>query len=282
MNLLILGGDFRYFYTAEKLGKLHTVQLYGIESNNTTKIIPLEKPPEKKSDALILPIPFTVDNENINAPYMKDKIPLSSLSLFVKEKGIIFSGRTSPYLENYCEKHNIKLINYFNREELAILNAIPTAEATLEIAIRETKRTLFGMKVLLTGYGRISRIMLKYLLALGADVTVVARKAEQIAWATADGAHTISFSQLKEKIKNYQMIINTAPSLIITSELIERLNKNTLIIDLASKSGIDLKAAKQRGVKAIWALSLPGKSAPVSAGEIIADTILNIISEGVD
>ena len=43
--------------------------------------------------------------------------------------------------------------------------------------------------------------------------------------------------------------------------------------------GVDFEIAKQLGVKTIWALSLPGKVAPYSAGEIIRDTILNILKE---
>ena len=43
--------------------------------------------------------------------------------------------------------------------------------------------------------------------------------------------------------------------------------------------GVDFDAAKEAGVKVIWALSLPGKTAPITAGKIIKDTILNILNE---
>ena len=56
--------------------------------------------------------------------------------------------------------------------------------------------------------------------------------------------------------------------------------KDTLIIDLASKpGGVDMDAARDLGVKVIWALGLPGKVAPVTAGNIIKETICNIFSE---
>ena len=52
------------------------------------------------------------------------------------------------------------------------------------------------------------------------------------------------------------------------------------MIDLASKpGGIDFDAARELGVNTIWALSLPGKVAPISAGQIICDTIHNILTE---
>ena len=46
-----------------------------------------------------------------------------------------------------------------------------------------------------------------------------------------------------------------------------------------ASGGVDFEAAKAFGVKVIWALSLPGKIAPVTSGAIIKDTIMNIIKE---
>ena len=51
-------------------------------------------------------------------------------------------------------------------------------------------------------------------------------------------------------------------------------------MDLASKpGGVDMEAASRLGVRVIWALSLPGKVAPVTAGKIIRDTIYHILNE---
>ena len=44
-------------------------------------------------------------------------------------------------------------------------------------------------------------------------------------------------------------------------------------------AGVDMEAAKDLGVKVIWALGLPGKVAPVTAGNIIKETICNILGE---
>ena len=54
----------------------------------------------------------------------------------------------------------------------------------------------------------------------------------------------------------------------------------SLLIDLASKpGGVAFDAARELGVRTIWALSLPGKTAPISAGEIILETIENCLTE---
>ena len=53
-----------------------------------------------------------------------------------------------------------------------------------------------------------------------------------------------------------------------------------MIIDLASNpGGVDNEAAKERGIKSIWALALPGKVSPSTTADIIKDTIYNVLKE---
>ena len=59
-----------------------------------------------------------------------------------------------------------------------------------------------------------------------------------------------------------------------------KLQSDALIIDLASKpGGVDFDTASRLGRKTVWALSLPGKVAPITAGDMIACTIRNILKE---
>ena len=166
------------------------------------------------------------------------------------------------------------------REELAVLNAVPTAEGALQIALEELSTTIFGQKVLIIGLGRIGKVLAMYLKALGADVTVAARSYSSLAWAQIYGSEPLRIAQMNEVIGKFGLIINTAPSTVIDRAALGRVSAEALIIDLASKpGGVDFEAARQLGRKTIWALSVPGKVAPVSAGEIIASTILNILEE---
>ena len=58
------------------------------------------------------------------------------------------------------------------------------------------------------------------------------------------------------------------------------MKEDVLLIDLASNpGGIDKKTVKERNLKLIWALALPGKVAPVTTAEFIKDTIYNILKE---
>ena len=77
-------------------------------------------------------------------------------------------------------------------------------------------------------------------------------------------------------LAEYDIIINTVPHLILNSEKMEYVRKDCLLIDLASNpGGIDKRAAKERELKLIWALALPGKVAPVTSAEHIKRIIEN-------
>ena len=75
-------------------------------------------------------------------------------------------------------------------------------------------------------------------------------------------------------------VFNTVPRVVIDSAVLGKMRRDTLIIDLASKpGGVDYIRARECGIKAIPALSLPGRVAPDTAGGYIADTVMNIIRE---
>ena len=161
-----------------------------------------------------------------------------------------------------------------------IPNAVPTAEGAIEIAIAETPFTIHGSKSLVLGYGKIGKILSKDLYALGAQTYVEARKYADLAMIEGHGYEPLPLDNLKDHIHEFDIIFNTIPSLILDDEILAKVKKDALIIDLASKpGGVDFDAARELGVNTIWALSLPGKVAPISAGQIICDTIYNILSE---
>ena len=70
------------------------------------------------------------------------------------------------------------------------------------------------------------------------------------------------------------MIINTVPHLLLTTENLQYVDKECLLMDLASKpGGMDQRAIEEMKLKFIWALALPGKVAPVTSAEYIKNTI---------
>ncbi|MDO5478898.1 MAG: NAD(P)-dependent oxidoreductase [Clostridia bacterium] len=138
--------------------------------------------------------------------------------------------------------------------------------------------TLFGTKSLVIGSGRIGRVTAPLLRAFGSRVAVASRSHEASVWNEIYGFDTINTSLLSESAKDMDLIINTAPSRVITKEVLSCLKKDALIIDLASRpGGVDMAEASLLGIRVIWALGLPGKCAPVSAGRIIGSSVLNLL-----
>lgn len=138
--------------------------------------------------------------------------------------------------------------------------AIPTAEGAIEIAMSETPITLHLSRCLVLGYGRIGKILSKMLAGIGAKVTVEARKFADLALIEGHGYEAIHMNDLKENIGGFDVIFNTIPSMVLDEDTLKKIRKDTLVIDLASKpGGVDFEAAKQLGIRVIWALSLPGK-----------------------
>ena len=156
----------------------------------------------------------------------------------------------------------------------SILNAIATAEGAIEETMKATSKTIQGSKVLILGFGRIGKVLAKKMQALSADVTVAVRKQEDKAWLEAYSYKSTDIHQLQENLSQYDMIINTVPHLLLTTENLQYVDKECLLMDLASKpGGMDQRAIEEMKLKFIWALALPGKVAPVTSAEYIKNTI---------
>ncbi|MBR5272234.1 MAG: dipicolinate synthase [Clostridia bacterium] len=146
--------------------------------------------------------------------------------------------------------------------------------------MEELPITIDGAKCLVCGFGRIGKLLSHKLHALGGHVTVAARKYSDFAWISAFGYTPHHISNLTECLDDVDVVFNTVPVRIFGRRELEKLHDRTLCIDLASKpGGFDLDMAGKTGVKVIWALSLPGKVAPVTAGRTIQETIVNILTE---
>lgn len=235
------------------------------------------------SYAVILPLPVSSDGEHLSTAFAPHcRIKFDDLGEKLKTCGVklVCGGKFPDSFAKFCRDNSIEVFDYYEREEFAVLNAVPTAEGAVEIALRELPITVNGAEMLVIGYGRIGKVLAKLLSALGANVTVSARKEADFAWISANGhgcAVTGELPKLLEK-KRFDAIFNTVPRAVLGKAALLHIKKDTLIVDLASKpGGIDAEATRSQALNVIWALSLPGKCAPVSAGRIIADTVSGYI-----
>ncbi len=283
MTVSVIGGDLRQLTLARLLKKEgYHIFLYGFDKNIEIDDLEIEDDVDYalSSDIIILPVPVTFDGETINAPYSKNPLTISEFLDGISPSALVFGGQIKNDLASALDDKSIKFYDYLKREELAIRNAIPTAEGAIKIAIEETPITINGSNCLVLGYGRIGKILSKMLSGLGANVTVEARKYADLAMIEGHGFEPLALGNLKSSIDKFDIIFNTIPTMILNDDILKSLNKDALVIDLSSKpGGVDFETAKALGLHVIWALGLPGKIAPVSSGAIIKDTIMNILNE---
>lgn len=279
----VIGGDLRQLTIAGMLAADgYDVIIYGFDRDIKTDDL---KHADTLSAALdseiiILPVPVTFDNIKVNMPFSDEVLTLKSLTDGINPLSIVFGGRISRSLSSELESRGIMHRDYMKRDELAIRNAVPTAEGAIEIAISETPITLHGSKCLVMGYGKVGKVLARFLDGLGANTYVEARKYADLALIESHGCIPLTMKEAKTRINEFDVIFNTIPALVLTKDVLSGVNQNSLIIDLVSKpGGVDFESARELGVKVIWALSLPGKVAPVTAGIIIKDTITNMLSE---
>lgn len=229
-----------------------------------------------KSDAVIFPLPIIDKSGNISGTEHK---PDKYFELF-SENTIAFGGMISQNIIQHFREKNIKIYDYFSREEVAVKNVVPTVQGILKTILSNIEYTLSGSRCAVLGYGKVGKMTADTLATLGAEVTVLARKKSDIALAETRHHNAIQISEKNDYLKSFQIIINTVPSMIIDRKSLLLIDRNTLIIDIASAPyGVDFEEADRLGIKALLCPSLPGKTAPITAGRILAEGVLNIMKE---
>jgi dipicolinate synthase subunit A len=192
---------------------------------------------------------------------------------------LLIIGSARPALEDLCARYGVRLVAYRERDEFAILNAIPSAEGAIAMAMEASDITLHGSHSAVLGYGRLGTVLAGMLRGLGARTTVVARSVAERARAAAAGHRGVGFPELAEVAASADLVFNTVPAPVITAPVLERMRRETVIIDLASApGGTDFAAARRLGVPARLAPGLPGIVAPKTAGNLEADMVLSLLA----
>lgn len=228
-------------------------------------------------ETVIFPLPVTADGVHLNAPFGKEPLLLGEGTASLLEGKRVYGGMVNRLYAAGEGWEKVRVFDYLRQEELAVRNAVPTAEGAIQLAMEKSPGTLNGSKCLVTGFGRIGKVLSGMLRGLGARVTVSARKPEDLAWIRLSGFEAV---HTRHPGSGYDFIFNTVPALIFTREVLSRMKPGTLLIDLASSpGGVDWESAEAMGIQVLPALSLPGKVAPKAAGEIIKETIYHMMEE---
>lgn len=284
-SILIIGGDARYLEVINQLSaEGATCYLVGFDQLtfelSNVHHSKLEKIEFNIIDFILLPVSGTGSKGKIETAYSNETVYLTKEMIGqTPEHCIICTGISNSFLDHATKTTNRKLIRLFARDDLAVYNSIPTAEGALMLAMEQTDITIHGSRVMVLGFGRVGMTVARLFSSVGAKVSVCVRKSADIARITEMGLHPILIKDLEQEITKLAICINTIPHPVIDYKLISAMNTTTLIIDLASDpGGTDFAFAKKKGIKALHALGLPGKVAPKTAGKIIAEVFVDVIT----
>lgn len=263
LKIIVLGGDERQKYLTEILKKqgLNAEHIYN--SNNLKNVV-------KSSDYIVLPLPSTKDKITVFNSISDDKIYISDLQEFITEQKVF----TCKLM---IEGKNCK--DYSLNETFAMKNAVPTAEGAVALAVLHSKKAIFHSKALVIGNGRIGKILSNMLKCMGAEVTVSARRENDLSLIEAFNMKKIETSKITGIAKEFDFIFNTVDSPVIDTEFLKSVKKDALIIELASHPGGIYGDKSLARCEIINGQGLPGKFSPITAAEILSETIIKLIAD---
>ena len=279
MRTLIFGGDERQIFAAKYLKNAgYDADVFAIDVEDFKSARELYKGSYASYDSIVFPLPFSVDGININCPFSNQTYNAIDVLKKLKKNTLVLAGKVGSFHKNAASEFGLRLIDYYDSNAFQISNAVPTAEGAIWTLMNHSKKTVFGSRIAVSGCGKVGKCLADRLNKLGADISVAARNKKDIAWGMSMGMIGIGIDKLVSGIEIFDCIFNTVPCNIFDAGFVERMSKDTLYIELASKPyGMNAECRKLLGDRYIPAPSLPGKTAPISAGMIIGKTVADYL-----
>lgn len=275
-KIAILGGSLRERIVAESLRENDfSVAAYAVDDMEHIRYDSPEKCLQGAS-ALILPVRSNDEKGRIGGT--SDLCPVTLTEELLRRlapAATIYCGIGSKRLQEMAVNTHHPLREIMEDDEVAIPNAVLTAEGTLAYMMEQSKEALGDLYLSIFGFGRVGKACAQLFSAVGSKVTVFCRHEEDMKKGRDLGFDMRYYSGAAAVLPKTDMLINTVPALVVTKRELSLLKTGSRIIDLASlPGGVDKEAAAQYGVDSVMLPGLPGKYAPVSAGGVLASYYL--------
>lgn len=267
VKVVFLGGGKREEILKEQLSKTYEI----VTINNADDLI-RKKGEIRLGQVFIAPVSGT-DQEGL----IRESISLSLIEAigYMSQGSTVLIGAANQKIKDQANRFGVRLVELGQLNELAWLNAIPTAEGTISTLMQKLETTIYGARVLITGAGRVALTLAIRLKMLGANVLLVTKNKEEVARAKA---LLIPATRFGCTFGEYPILINTIPVAIIDHEFLTN-NKVSLYVELASTSGL-VDDDLDNDIEYLVLPGIPGKYAPKEAGiyltQIVPELIENI------
>ena len=219
------------------------------------------------ADVALFPIPGIAPDGALFAPTCSERIiPDGGMLGAMRKPAHIILGWADKNLKAHGEALGITFHEYEWDVGLMLMRGPAIVEGMLKVIIENTDITIHKSTVGIVGQGTIGTLVTRYMVALGAHTHVAARNDVQRAAAHAAGAEAHTLDELSNLAPRLDTVISTVPAQIVNRAILERLPKHALLVDLAAPpGGIDRDAAKELGLKFVWARGM-GMRAPITVG----------------
>lgn len=278
MKILILGGDKRYHQLIKNLVDKNTITLVGYKTIfNNCIYKDINEIDASLYDFIILPVNGIGNNNKVTAE--EEFIIPNDFFENVNKNTYIISGINTPSLKQLLK--NRPCIFIMNDKDVIKENAIPTVEGIISNLIENTDITINSANIMIIGYGNIGTYLTSILRSMGANIIVSIIDKKDIGKLEKENIKYLfsnDFNNMSNILQHMDMIINTAPSLVINENYIKCLNKEVYILDVSSyPHGIDKNILDINNIKNNIYLGIPSKVAPKTSGLILTKKINKIL-----
>lgn len=222
-----------------------------------------------QNDFDVLVLPLKGCNDQYQVPLKQGIFCLDEYIKYHKNISI-FCGIENPWL-NQLTKNICYLMN---NSEVIDENAQLTAQGVLAEMVKHVDLSFRQLSVDVIGYGHCGKCIVRAIQGLVQSFRIIVKNSEYRKTVQSIDSEVISYEDWS-RVSPSILIINTAPSLVITKELMNNWDKSPIILDIAShQGGVDYETARIKSIPAYLLPSLPPLYTPVSAGKILAKAIL--------
>ncbi len=275
----VIGGDLRQVYLAKELLMeqnyvCHYALCQPIELLSGAVLADSLEEALENADNILCPIPLTKDGLFLNQNTEKENISIQKLLSHLKPGQLFCAGCIPENFSKAASRQGVFIYDYMKDDALACFNSIATAEGIICEAIKNSPLNLRRSKCAVLGYGKCGKTLANYLKGMFCHVTVVMRSERKLAEGAVMMDEAMDFAAFASRIGEYDFIFNTIPEVMLTENVLVGVKSSALILDIASApGGVDFAAAKEMGIKAVFAPGLPGKYAPASSAKALKASV---------
>ncbi len=257
-SILIAGGDMRQVRLAEMLrDRGYTVHIIGFDKLGTEDDWP------DGPGWVFLPVPYRTPEGDIKTQFSGRKLKLDDIVAKYPLSAYMLGGLDATAEAALKGRHAFDLLK---DEAFLVYNALLTAQGAVCAYLKDSETALCGARCVVTGYGRIAKLLGGLLKAHAAKVTIVARKYSDLEVIRAEGMTALHMTALEKSLHNADVVFNTVPERIFGEDELKCIPAHARIIELASPPyGLNIAQAKEMGLDARIEAGLPGRYFPASA-----------------